>query len=116
MAKVPMLFFPQVLKQLQEVARSMCRELYGDEDAPQWGTKFEPCPQTSSRTPKSPSKPSFLSVLGLVGWRRFFRCDGRGSEAVHCTDRAEHAHVVVFACVRLLQSSLTQQAQSALPR
>ena len=40
MAKVPMPFSPQVLKQLQETARSMCRELYGDEEAPQWGTKF----------------------------------------------------------------------------
>ena len=36
MAKVPMPFSPQVLKQLQEMARSMCRELYGDEGAPQW--------------------------------------------------------------------------------
>ena len=40
MAKVPMPFSPQVLKQLQEMARSMCRELYGDAGAPQWGTKF----------------------------------------------------------------------------
>ena len=40
MAKVSMQFSPQVLKQLQDMARSMCRELYGDEGAPQWGTKF----------------------------------------------------------------------------
>ena len=40
MAKVPMPFSPQVLKQLQEMARSMCRELYGDEKAPQWGTRL----------------------------------------------------------------------------
>ena len=39
MAKVSMPFTPQVLKQLQEMARSMCRESYGDEEASQWGTK-----------------------------------------------------------------------------
>ena len=40
MAKVSMQLSPQVLKQLQDMARSMCRELYGDAGAPQWGTKF----------------------------------------------------------------------------
>jgi hypothetical protein len=40
MAKVSKLFSPQVAKQLQDMARNMCRELYGDEGAPQWGTKF----------------------------------------------------------------------------
>ena len=40
MAKVSMPFTPQVLKQLQEMARSMCRELYGDEGAPQSDTNF----------------------------------------------------------------------------
>ena len=48
MAKVSMQLSPQVAKQLEDMARSMCRELYGDEGAPQWGTNFRKLRPTES--------------------------------------------------------------------